>query len=161
MMDLRVRLGSGCYGTVSKRYKEIAIGCEIFKNAGMQKITDYPKGLWTAIVCLRISEVLYILLALLFGTFGTMGDLFGEKPTSQGEYFYILGFTIFFVFLSLGMAVFIEVVCRHLKQGKYWAWIAGLILCGIYVPSLFIVLGIIGLIGLLKPETRKYFEAQS
>lgn len=124
----------------------------------MNQISPYPKSLNSALICLRISEGLYLLFAILFGALGTMGNLFGEKPTSQGEYFYILGFTIFFVFLCLGMAVFIEIVCRHLKQGKYWAWIAGLILCGIYVPSLFIVLGIVGLIGLLKPEVRAYFS---
>ncbi len=120
---------------------------------------DYlPQALKNALICLRISEGLYLLLAILFGVLGTSGVLFGEKPTSQGEYFYILGFTIFFVFLCLGMVIFIEMVCRHLKQGKYWAWIAGLILFGIYIPSLFFILGIIGLIALLKPESKAFFE---
>lgn len=124
----------------------------------MNPISSYPQSLKPALLCLRISEGLYVLLAILFGVLGTSGMLFGEKPSSQAEYFYVLGFTIFFVFLCLGMAIFIEIVCQHLKQGKYWAWIAGLILSGIYIPSLFFILGLIALIALLKPESKAFFE---
>ena len=124
----------------------------------MNPIAACPKSLRPALLCLRISEGLYIFLAILFGVLGPI-SLFGPPldPGNPNEQMIIWGFVFLFVFLSLGMAIFIEIVCRHLKQGKYWAWIAALILCGLYVPSLFIVLGIVGLLSLLKPETRAFF----
>lgn len=125
----------------------------------MTTTINLPQGLKNALICLRISEGLYVLLAILFGILGA-GGMFGmpaNAPDST-EMVFVWGMVFFFVFISLGMAVFIEIICRHLKQGRYWAWIAGLILCGIYIPSLFIILGIVGLLGLLKPDTKTYFQ---
>lgn len=118
-----------------------------------------PQSLKRAILCLRISEVLYVLIALLFAALGAVG-LFGPplNASDPAEKAMVWGFVFFLVFISLGMAVFIEIVCRHLKEGRYWAWIAALILFGIYVPSLFILLGILGLLALMKPETQAYFK---
>jgi len=127
----------------------------------MMKELAIPKSLKRAILCLRISEALYVLVAFLFGALGAVG-LFGP-PLDAGDPYekgIVWGFVFFLVFASLGMAIFIEIVCRHLQKGRYWAWIAGLILCGIYIPSLFIVLGIVGLMALLKPEVQAYFRAR-
>ena len=63
----------------------------------------------------------------------------------------------FIALVSIGMGVFVEIVIKGLKDNKFWAWVSGLIICGFYIPSLFIILGIIGLIGLLNKEVRKDF----
>ena len=43
-----------------------------------------------------------------------------------------------------------------LKNGKYWAWIAGICIAGLYIPSAFFVLGIIMLIGLLEDDVKNF-----
>ena len=53
------------------------------------------------------------------------------------------------VYKLLSMIVFIEIVINGLKKRKKWTWFASLILCGIYIPSAFIILGIVGLIPLI------------
>ena len=58
---------------------------------------------------------------------------------------------------SIAIVIFVEIVIKSLKNNKFWAWVAGLIICGLYVPSLFIILGIIGLVGLLDKDVRKDF----
>jgi hypothetical protein len=45
----------------------------------------------------------------------------------------------FLALVSIGIGVFVEIVINGLKKNKFWAWIAGLILCGGYVPSLFVI----------------------
>lgn len=124
----------------------------------MPNTLEMPRSLKPALICLHISTALYVLVGIIFAFLGVAG-LFGVAPPSQDpvEKYMLWGFLFLFVFISLGMAIFIEIVCKHLKQGKYWAWIAALILFGLYVPSLFIVLGIVGLLSLLKPETRAFF----
>lgn len=92
------------------------------------------------IIVLRISSIIYFLLGILFITFLSIGS------------------GIMTVVL-IGMGTFIEIVIRNLKRNKYWAWIAGIVVCSLYLTSmLFIVLGIIGLMGLLNKEVRKEFS---
>ncbi len=58
--------------------------------------------------------------------------------------------------LSLVFGIVIEFVIKALRSGKHWGWIAGLCLAGLYIPSGFMVLGIIVLINLLKEESKEY-----
>jgi hypothetical protein len=44
-------------------------------------------------------------------------------------------------------------------EGKYWAWVAGIIVSGMQVLSIFFPLGIMGLMGLLNSKTRQAFNA--
>ena len=56
--------------------------------------------------------------------------------------------------LFIGFGIFIEYVIKELKEYKYWAWIAGIIISALYI---FALLGIFSLIGLLQEETRNNF----
>lgn len=67
--------------------------------------------------------------------------------------------------IVFGLGVFIGVfsmlyhlIHRGLVAKKYWAWVAGIIVSGMYTFSLFFPLGIMGLVGLLKRETRQDFN---
>ena len=58
---------------------------------------------------------------------------------------------------SLAFGIFVEYVTKELKKNKFWAWIVAIIISGIYIPSIFIILGIIGLLGLVHKNTRTAF----
>src|SRR3989344_678736 len=93
------------------------------------------------IVVLHISAAIYLVLSI-------------ASLTVSPKY---LPFLAPYIALFIGMGVFVEIVIKGLKDNKYWAWIAGLVVCGLYIPSIFIVCGIIGLIGLLNKEVRTDF----
>ncbi len=50
-----------------------------------------------------------------------------------------------------------EIIARGLKKDKYWGWLAAIIFFALNTISLFIVVSIIGLIGLFKKETRAIY----
>ncbi len=64
---------------------------------------------------------------------------------------------IFLSVFCILLAVGIEFVISGLKKRRYWAWLAALIACCLYLPSLFFVLGGLGLWGLIDPDTRAAF----
>lgn len=97
-----------------------------------------PSKLWLAIVCFRISALIY--LGLGFLVFALLAD---EQPAVG----------VFGAILCCGFGIGIEVVIWGLRQLRFWAWIAGLCLCGLYVPSLFMPLGALALWGLLDNDS--------
>ena len=99
-----------------------------------------------AVVCLHISAALYVLLGLAF-------PLFLADDRSGVGLPIALGFFAFCVALAVG----IELVVYGLGRRKLWAWIAGLCIFGMYVPSLFFPLGALGLWGLLDNGSRAAF----
>lgn len=99
-----------------------------------------PSRLRITIICFRISTILYVLL-------GAAAIIFIPE--------FIFGIVMLVV--SLAVAAGVEVVIYGLRKYKYWGWIAGLILCILYIPSLFFVLGGLGLWGLLDPESKSRF----
>jgi len=101
------------------------------------------------IIALRISEGLYVLIGLCFPVLAI------SFPEVQEQYPIWIG--ICTVLLTVGFAVFVEIVVQSLKRRKFWAWVAGLCLSGLYIPSLFLPLGVMGLIGLLDPAARAAF----
>jgi len=58
---------------------------------------------------------------------------------------------------ALALAAGVEVVAYGIRKRRFWAWIAGLIIFGIYLPSLFLPLGVLGLWGLLAASSRVEF----
>tara|TARA_Y100001978_G_C23611397_1_gene393757 strand:+ start:629 stop:967 length:339 start_codon:yes stop_codon:yes gene_type:complete len=102
-------------------------------------------------ISLRISSVLY----LLIGIFVLPIFLFFDHFFIDDIIFSF--WTYFLLILTLGIIVFIEVVIASLKKRKKWSWFAALIICAIYIPSAFIILGIIGIIPLLKEEVKSDF----
>lgn len=94
-----------------------------------------------SIIVLHISAVIYLLLGI--GLFTILSDLVVHP--------------VFMGFVVIGIGVFVEIVVGGLKNNKFWAWVTALIICGMYVFSLFIILGIIGLVGLLDKDVRTDF----
>ena len=70
--------------------------------------------------------------------------------------------SLLMIMFGIGMitawAIFVEIVIKGLKNGKKWAWIMGIVISAIQIPSIFIVLGIIGLITLLDKEVVASFQ---
>jgi hypothetical protein len=100
-----------------------------------------------ATVCLHISAALYVIVGLvLFPLF------ISDNETGLG-----LPFAVVTLLLCLALASGIEFVIYGLHRRKFWAWVAGLCIFGLYVPSLFLPLGAIGLWGLLDSGSRAEF----
>lgn len=99
--------------------------------------------------CLHISAALY--LALGFG----MGPLLTWLDEGEGELPAFLG--TFLLVFCLILAGGIEVVAHGIRRRKFWAWVAGLCIFGLYLPSLFLPLGALGLWGLLDAGSRAEF----
>jgi hypothetical protein len=100
------------------------------------------------IVCLHISAAAYVLV----GLFLLVLPRFVETSEAYGS-----GLAVFLLLLCLALAVAVEIPAFGLKKRRNWAWIAALIVCGIYVPSLFLPLGALGLWGLLSSGSRQAF----
>lgn len=102
-----------------------------------------------AILGLRISTIIYYLIiaGFIIGGFMIPADFEEASPL---ELWLIAGFTLPFVIL-------LEVVILNLKRRKYWAWIAGIIVGGLYVPSIFLPLGAMILVGLLVNGSMQEF----
>jgi hypothetical protein len=106
-----------------------------------------PHRIGLAIVCLHISSILYVLVGFAFAA----GMYFlGESP---GDVVFGFGMLVFCILLGLGM----EVVAYGLRGRRFWAWIAGLCIFAMFLPSLFLPLGALGLWGLLDAGSRAEF----
>ncbi|MFO0957529.1 MAG: hypothetical protein U0800_08695 [Isosphaeraceae bacterium] len=103
-----------------------------------------PDRITAAVVCLHISAAIYGIVCLAF--------LFHPEASSTDV-------SLFGAFFSVALAVGIEAVAVGLKRRKYWAWVAGVCIFTLYVPTLFFPLGATGLWALLTPPTRAAFGA--
>jgi thiol:disulfide interchange protein len=100
------------------------------------------------IACLHISAALYCLLGISLFLLSRTAD----RSESLGP-----GLVAFLLVLTLALAFGVELLVTGLKKRRSWAWIVGLIVCGLYIPSLFLPLGALGLWGLLAAGSRKTF----
>jgi len=101
-----------------------------------------PSKLWLAIGCFHISALVYVALGFL------MFVLFAEESRP---------IAIVVAMACWGMGIGVGLVNWGLRQHRFWAWIAGLCLCGVYIPSLFMPLGGLALWGLLDGESLTAF----
>src|SRR6266849_1178427 len=101
-----------------------------------------------AISCLHISAVLYLIVGVL------MFALFTRDKDETGLG---LAFAIGTLLFCLALIAGIEFVVYGLRNRKFWAWVAGLCVFGVYLPSLFFPLGALGLWGLLDSGSRAAF----
>lgn len=113
-----------------------------------------PERLSLALWGLRLSQAFYLLLLLC-----TPLPLFLAK--GEEKLWIFLWTTCCMGGLAIACAVGIEVVVRGLQQHKYWGWIAGLCIAGLYIPSLFLPFGIMILIGLLDQQTQAIFNVRN
>jgi hypothetical protein len=110
-----------------------------------------PERLRLAIWGLRITQVFYLLLLL-------CTPLPYFLPEVEERLWVLLWTVCCMGGISIACVVGIEVVIRGLKQYKYWGWIAGLCVAGLYIPSLFLPFGIMILVGLLDSQTQAAFQ---
>ncbi|WP_144053691.1 hypothetical protein [Baaleninema simplex] len=94
-----------------------------------------------ATTCLRISSLLYLALAAIV-------TLVVEDAAAK-----VAIFIACLVFVSI-----IEFIRRGLKRRKFWAWVAGIGIFALYIPSLFFPLGALGMWGLLDKGSRREFK---
>jgi hypothetical protein len=92
-----------------------------------------------------MTAVLYLLLGLLISW------LLLALDTKMDE---AMPIVLLLLFLCLAMAAGIEVVAYGLRLRKFWAWVLGIVIFGLYLPSLFLPLGAFGLWGLLDEGSR-------
>lgn len=97
-----------------------------------------------AIVCLHISAVLYVLVGLLM--FPLLADEEGGRTMAIAMFAF-----------CVACAIGAEVVAWGLWRRKFWAWVAGLCVFGLYTSSLFLPVGAFGLWGLLDEGSRAEF----
>jgi len=105
-----------------------------------------------ATICLHISVVLYLLIAIGAVVFCVF---FPADDVEEAVVLYVA--FIAMAVLCLLLAAGIEIVVGGLKGRKFWAWVVGLIIFGLYLPSLFFPLGALGLWGLLDSGSRRAF----
>jgi hypothetical protein len=98
-----------------------------------------------ALISLRIAAILYFILAAVIVVLSFSLD----KGLAL----------IFMSLVAFGMGYLMLKIRLGLIAGKYWAWVAGIIISGMQVFSIFFPLGIMGLIGLLNTKTRQAFNA--
>jgi hypothetical protein len=98
------------------------------------------------IVCLHISTALYVLCAVGVVAFAALD---GEKLDAARLAIYG-GLTAF----CLAFAAVPEVAVYGIRRRRFWGWVLGVVLCGLYALSIFFPLGAFGLWGLLDAGSR-------
>lgn len=109
-----------------------------------------------ATIALHISAGLYVLLGCACIVLGLTIMLIPSDTqfelSNEGFGFFI--FMMVYAFFIFAFAVFVEIIVHYLHKKKYWAWIAGIIIGGMYLPSLFLPLGVLIFIGLLDKNVQ-------
>lgn len=59
--------------------------------------------------------------------------------------------------MCVGLALVAEIVTIGMHLRHKWAWFAGLVMFGLYLPSLFMPIGALGMCGLLMNGSRREF----
>jgi hypothetical protein len=104
-----------------------------------------------AIACLHISAVLYLVVGL-----AMFPLLAGEDELDSATAIATACFL-----LCLMMIVGVEFTVYCLRRRRFWAWVAGICIFGMYLPSLFLPLGALGLWGLLHEGSRRQFGVEA
>ncbi len=98
--------------------------------------------------CLHFSAVLYVLAAVALG--GVAFWISTEAGAAQSQRPALVAVAV----LCLLLATLVEVAAWGIRRRRLWAWILGLVIFGLYIPSLFLPLGALGLWGLLDAGSR-------
>ena len=107
-----------------------------------------------ATLSLHISAVLWAVLA---GLLAAMP--FGADPPTLGGIAIGNGTAYLLAALALALAILSRLVIRGLRDDRRWAFKTGIVLFVLYLPSWFLPLGVVGLLGLLSKGSRMRFEA--
>ena len=107
-----------------------------------------------ASVSLHLSAVLFAVSAAVLAA-----APFARDPATSTEYMLPSGA----LWLLAGLCIVLAIVARRLmhalRQRKRWAWIAAAVLFVLFLPTVFLPLGLVGLFGLMSKGTRAQFRA--
>lgn len=106
-----------------------------------------------ALACLWISALLYLLLGVLIPIW--MISLVEKEQGSKPPNAWLGGVCMFSICAVLAVAML--VVAWGIQRRKFWGWVAGLCVFGVFLPSAFFPLGALGLWGLLDRGSRSEF----
>jgi hypothetical protein len=101
-----------------------------------------------AAICLHISSAIYLIAGLAFMGYFLPSAQSTRLPSGVG---WVGGA------LCLAFAAGIELVAWGLRRRRYWGWVAGVYILTLYIPTVFLPLGAVGLWALLTPATRELF----
>ncbi|OGA17481.1 MAG: hypothetical protein A3G25_21090 [Betaproteobacteria bacterium RIFCSPLOWO2_12_FULL_63_13] len=105
-----------------------------------------------ATFALHASAVLYVPFGLLLAV-----RPFAWDPAVEPEYALRAGLIWGLAALCVALAGFVEVIAAGLRHGRRWALHAATTMFVLYLPSAFLPLGAIGLVGVLSQGTRARF----
>ncbi len=107
-----------------------------------------------ATIALHISAVFYAITGVLL-----VLAPFARDPATTAEYMLRSSIMWSLAVLAFALAVLAKILIRALRRRKRWAWITAAVLFALYLPSVFLPLGAVGLFGLLSEGTRAQFPA--
>jgi len=99
-------------------------------------------------VCLHIAAYLYAFLGI--ALLGYAVNQPAQAQSADPEAFMLAILAV----LSFVFAALPAIIAWGLRRRRFWAWVSGVILFGIYLPTVFLPLGVIGLRGLLNAGSR-------
>lgn len=136
-----------------------------------------PKRLVITVVCFHIVAVLAVLAGIAIIVAGlTIGGAFyngmlGTGPEADPMMRQVITVVARYMQIAIPVfgaalimiAVFVEAIIYSLRRKRYWAWITGIVLCGLLILSGFktiipIILGGLALWGLVDPDSVDAFR---
>ena len=101
-----------------------------------------------AAICLHISSAVYVIAGVAFVGCSLLPTQTTRVPAGAG----LAGGV-----LCLAFAAGVEMAAWGLGRRRYWGWVAGVCILTLYIPTVFLPLGAVGLWALLTPATRALF----
>lgn len=115
------------------------------------RMPSSPSRVGIALACLHISAVGYVLLGFVMPALFSLPEMnegSGPPPAFMSWFMFAFCFAI---------AIGVEVVAYGVQRRKFWGWVAGLAVFGMYATSICFPLGGLGLWGLLAQGSREEF----
>ena len=120
--------------------------------------TDLADRTGLATVTLRIGAVAYVLAGLLLAVFFFSGE--SSTASASANRVGIIWFLVSVFALLIAIGALSLVVARALRRRKRWAWRTALVLfISLFLTTILLPVGIVGLYGLLSAGTRARFRA--
>ncbi|HEV7278669.1 MAG TPA: hypothetical protein VGN57_00535 [Pirellulaceae bacterium] len=110
---------------------------------------------WLALVAGHLGAAAYFTIALLMIIFIGLAVADARSEEDAAAAAIVLGI-LAAMCGGLGLVAEIVTIGMHLRHK--WAWFAGLAMFGLYLPSLFLPIGALGMCGLLMTGSRREFR---